>query len=463
MSVLLGFSVSNFKSFRETQKISFCASDSRLNHDHILPLKNCRVLRSALLYGGNASGKTNLIKAVDFSQKVILYGLYAVNLIGAHFRIDSDCYQQPGVFEYRIMVGKIEYSYGLVISYTKGKIVSEWLVRLGNEEKYIFNRTNSDKGSMVETEVNDEINNENDKNRFTIYLNDFSKNISPELQKKTILSDLAIRGEAVQGIFREIVEIYDFFKNILIIYPNTKYAALNSIASDKTLNVTFSKLLNEFDTGIVRLECKRQLVDFDEVFVGLPKEVLDKFKIDISKNLDGKRSTLRPFNGRLLSFSRSASGELVTERLVLNHGNPDDMFDLKDESDGTIRLFDLLPLLTFKNTATILIDEIERSLHPLLVKTFLSLFYKLMAQSKSYSQLLATTHEISLLDTDLIRQDELWFVKRKDDHSSSVYSLNKYSIVNSDDIKKAYMLGKFGAIPDIAPVSSLLEDAFHEE
>lgn len=463
MSVLLGFSVSNFKSFRETQKISFCASDSRLNHDHILPLKNCRVLRSALLYGGNASGKTNLIKAVDFSQKVILYGLYAVNLIGAHFRIDSDYYQQPGVFEYRIMVGKIEYSYGLVISYTKGKIVSEWLVRLGNEEKYIFNRTNSDKGSMVETEVNDEINNENDKNRFTIYLNDFSKNISPELQKKTILSDLAIRGEAVQGIFREIVEIYDFFKNILIIYPNTKYAALNSIASDKTLNVTFSKLLNEFDTGIVRLECKRQPVDFDEVFVGLPKEVLDKFKIDISKDLDGKRSTLRPFNGRLLSFSRSASGELVTERLVLNHGNPDDMFDLKDESDGTIRLFDLLPLLTFKNTATILIDEIERSLHPLLVKTFLSLFYKLMAQSKSYSQLLATTHEISLLDTDLIRQDELWFVKRKDDHSSSVYSLNKYSIVNSDDIKKAYMLGKFGAIPDIAPVSSLLEDAFHEE
>lgn len=461
MSSLLGFSVQNFKSFKEAQKISFFASGSEYNYSHILPIEKYRILRSALLYGGNASGKTNLIKAVDFSHRIVLYGLDAVNLFNSHFRIAADCYQRPGVFEYRILVGKTEYSYGLVISYVQEIIVSEWLVRLGKKEKYIYNRMFTNGKSIIETEVSNELKNANDRKRFNIYLNDFGDNVSAAFQRKTILGDLAVRSESGQGVFREIYDIYDFFKNILIIYPNTKYGGISSIASNNVLNKEFSTLLNMFDTGIKNLECKKQAVDFDEMFVGVPKEELDRFKFTISKELENRSYALRPFRGQLLSFRKSNNGVLLTDKLMLDHGNPEDMFELNDESDGTKRLFDLIPLLTFRNNAAIFIDEIERSLHPVLIRTFLSLFFRRMAQTKSYTQLLATTHEISLFDTDLVRQDELWLVKRNEDQSTCIYSLNKYDISVSDDIKKGYLLGKYGAIPDIAPVNSLLGDAFN--
>lgn len=140
--MLVGFSISNYKSFKDTQSISFIASKITRHKEHMAIKGNKKILKSGLVFGANAGGKSNLIKAVRFSREIIVHGLEKVNLNKSHFRIAEDAFENPGVFEYRIIVGEKEYSYGIVISYFKKEIVSEWLVQIDGKgnETYLFNR-----------------------------------------------------------------------------------------------------------------------------------------------------------------------------------------------------------------------------------------------------------------------------------------------------------------------------------
>ena len=132
--------------------------------------------------------------------------------------------------------------------------------------------------------------------------------------------------------------------------------------------------------------------------------------------------------------------------MLLNHGNVEDLFEYADESDGTKRLFDLIPLFyENRKSNVILIDEIDRSLHTNLTRRFVELFYALSQEKES--QLIATTHDAYLLDLELLRQDEIWFVERQEDHSSKIFSLNLFKERFDKKIDKEYLLGRYGAIP----------------
>lgn len=154
--MLRGFSVTNFKSFNQPQSISMAASKIVRHQDHIREVSEKKILKSALIFGANAGGKSNLIRAVDFSRDIVLSGLESVDLSGQFFRIDSENYHKPGVFEYNLLVGGREYSYGIAISYDKQEVISEWLVRLlkNGREFVIFNRNTEEDGtSTVETDI----------------------------------------------------------------------------------------------------------------------------------------------------------------------------------------------------------------------------------------------------------------------------------------------------------------------
>ena len=146
--MLVGFSVQNFKSFKEMQSISFVASKVTRHKRHVWNVNDRRILKSGLIFGANAGGKSNLVEAIDFSRKIIIDGLDKVDLNKKHFRISQEAYRVPGVFDYRIIVNKTEYSYGIVVSYDKKEIIAEWLVRLekSGKEVYLFNR---DRKSVV--------------------------------------------------------------------------------------------------------------------------------------------------------------------------------------------------------------------------------------------------------------------------------------------------------------------------
>lgn len=445
--MFIGFSVSNFLSFKTTQTMSMIASKVARHKQHILMGNGKKVLKTGLIYGANAGGKSNFIKAIDFSRDIILGGLEQVDLNKKYFRIDTSNYKVPGVFEYRLMTqsGK-EYSYGIAISYAEKEIISEWLIRIekNGSETFFFNRDiNEDGENITESEIKYE--NREEAIRWQVYLEDFGKNISDSLKKKTILSDIAERSGKQVGIFKEILDVYNWFQSIIILFPTSQYSGLNQMIEKENVRQFFSKMMQYFDTGIMSVESKQGPMDFDKIFEGIPAEYAEKLKIKISNDITNE-SVLCKVNNQIYSLKKDDDGNIITIKMMQNHGNGQDLFEYADESDGTKRLFDLIPLFYEHNgNRVIFIDEIDRSLHTNLTRRFLELFYKLTERDNS--QLIATTHDSNLLDLDLIRQDEIWFVERVKDQSSRMYSLNRYKERYDKRVDKEYLLGRYEAVP----------------
>ncbi len=445
--MFIGFSVSNYLSFKTTQTISMVASKVVRHKEHILNGNGKKILKTGLIYGANAGGKSNLIRAIDFSRDIILNGLDTVDLNKKYFRICKDGYKTPGVFEYRLLTqsGK-EYSYGIAISYAEKEILSEWLVRIekSGAETYIFNRNIDEKG-VQHTESEAKIKAAEERTRWKFYLEDFGEDISDSMKKKSILSDVAERSNGKQGIFSEILDVFLWFQSMIIIFPTSQYSALNQMVEDEVIREIFSQLLKYFDTGIEAVESKLGYMEFDKIFDGIPREEAEKLKIRISNDIQDEPVMFK-VNNQMYSLRKDKKGNIITTKMMQNHGNGQELFDYLEESDGTQRLFDLIPLFYEHNgNRVIFIDEIDRSLHTNLTRRFLELFYGLTEGDTS--QIIATTHDSNLLDLELLRQDEIWFVNRMEDHSSEIYSLYRFKERYDKIIDKEYLLGRYNAIP----------------
>lgn len=445
--MFIGFSVSNFLSFKNPQTMSMMASKVARHKEHILSGNGKRVLKTGLIYGANAGGKSNFIKAIDFSRDIILGGLEEVDLNRKYFRISKDGYKQPGVFEYRLITqsGK-EYSYGIAISYATKEILSEWLVRIEKSgvETYIFNRDTDENGvnfTLSEIKPKSEV----ERIKWEIFLDVFGQNISPSMKKKSVLSDVAERSNENRGVLREIRDVYEWFQSIIILFPTSQYSGLNQLVEKEDVRKFFSHILKYFDTGIESVESKQGEMEFDRIFEGIPKEHAEKLKTRISNDIEDD-SVIFKVNNQVYSLKKDEEGNIITTKMMQNHGNAQELFEYADESDGTQRLFDLIPLfLEHQGNRVIFVDEIDRSLHTNLTRKFLQLFYTLTEDADC--QIIATTHDSNLLDLDLVRQDEIWFIKRLEDHSSQIYSLNRYKERYDKKIDKEYLLGRYDAVP----------------
>ena len=443
--MLVGFSVSNYKSFKETQSISFVASKITRHKEHVAIRNNRRILKSGLIFGANAGGKSNLVKAIRFSREIIVNGLDHVNLNKRYFRIINEIYTVPGVFEYRIMIGNVEYSYGIAVSYSKKVVLSEWLVRISDtgEEIYLLNRVVGEDGiSHATSEAR--FANKAEQNKMDFYLEGFDESISDAYKKKSILSDIALRANEKEGVFAEIKKIYKWFDDMIILFPTSKYNGLNEVAANDHKKEFFSALMKFFDTGIDFVGGESKEMDFDKILYNIPRSEAEKIKVDIS-NAASESPIMFKVDEQIFELHKDEDGNIVYNKLLLDHGNSDDKFEYADESDGTKRLFDLIPLYYESAESVILIDEIDRSFHTNLTRKFLELFYDLTANEDC--QLIATTHDSNLLDLDLLRQDEIWFVERQEDHASKVFSLNLFKERFDKKIEKEYLLGRYGAIP----------------
>lgn len=445
--MFIEFSVGNFLSFKDSQTMSMIGSKVARHKEHILNGNGKKILKTGLIYGANAGGKSNFIKAIDFSRNIILDGLEEVNLDRKYFRISKDNYKQPGIFEYKLITNSNkEYSYRITISYITKEFTSERLIRQekNGTETCIFNR-DIDKNGINFTSSNVKFKNELERIKWEIFLDVFGKNVSPTMKKKSILSDVAERSNEKSGILREIIDVYQWFQNIIILFPTSQYGGLNQLVEKESIRRFFSDILKYFDTGIESIEAKQGDMNFDKIFEGIPKEEAEKLKIRISNDIKSD-SVMFKMNNHIYSLKKDDEGNIVATKLMQNHGNSSELFEYSDESDGTQRLFDLIPLFyEHKNNRAIFIDEIDRSLHPNLIRKFLELFYTFTEGSDC--QIIATTHDSNLLDLDLVRQDEIWFIQRLDNHSSKIYSLTDYKERYDKKIDKEYLLGKYGAVP----------------
>lgn len=437
--MLIRFSVENYRSFNERQVFSMAAGKHTRHKDQIVTVKGKRLLKAGVLFGANAAGKSNLIKAINFGKNVALNEITQGRILNRNFRIDSQSIKKPGVFQYDFWSNGHFYSYGFAISYLEAKFVSEWLYIIdGDKEKTIFER---DETGNIITDI--KFSDNENRQRFDIYAEDVAN-------EKSFLSEIVSHKLSKNNDFIPFFDTKEWFESLIIIFPQTRVNDFRQFMMSDTLE-SMGKLLNYFDTGIESLNGEEK--SMDEMLGFLPESIRNEIKNDVleafnkeeeSKFLSSVEITIAD---RRFSFTKNESGNIIAAQLLMNHGNSNDLFELIDESDGTRRLFDLIPIYKKANqNYVILIDELDRSFHTKLTIEFIQKFFeKTMGNA---TQLIVTLHDSNVMNLNLLRQDEIWFVERREDHSSEIYSLNKFKERFDHSVAKDYLLGRYGAIPN---------------
>ncbi len=446
--MLISFSVSNYRSFRSEQTLSMVASNRLGTHhpNHGVSLEGTehKLLPLAILYGANASGKSNWVKALDFVKTLVLLGTGPESRIPRDaFRLAPDGLEQPSEFEVRFVADGRGYSYGFACTDTE--IISEWLdVLKGESEQSLFER-------------------ETGANGVNITLGPALRD--PKLGDHSKAADLievgTRRNQLVLSTIRQAFDpgkagplldaVLKWFGNrVQPIFPDTPFGRLaDFLTRDNPFTEFAGRFLAEVSTGITGLRVKTRNLKPEQ----LPLEE------KVFERLSG--GSLVPL-GPGLSVGKGEDGQWVEKVIEAEHpgaGDESVIMPLNEESDGTVRLLHLLPAL-FSSAgfpSVYVIDEIDRSLHPLLAKKFVEFFLK-NCQSRG-SQLILTTHEVNLLDLDVIRRDEVWFTEKKPDGSTELYSLSDFQVRQDLKVQKHYLQGRFGAIPFLGNVERLLEPA----
>ena len=440
--MLIKISVENFKSFDQKEELSMISSSKMQgNKNHRIKIKQTQLLKNAVVYGANASGKSNLVAAFAFIKTVLMEGL-PVGSVNDFCRSKEDNKIRESVFELQFTVGDTFYAYGFSAILSQRKITEEWLYELMQDggAHQLFLRKGGEApvlGDAVSLSATE-------KNRFTVYAEDFAEN-----ETHLFLAEMN-RGKRYVKNSKLLFFIQAFgwiMNNIIVINPNVGISNTEAYYNEESLD-NISKLIQTFDTGVTDIKTRK--ISIDEMSKMIPAEVVQgifahlKAQMQLT-NLPSIQMTWRVEGGFFnIRIKENAEPEITT--LVLKHGESAFDFSFVEESDGTKRLFDLIDmLLTDRPDTVFVVDELERSLHPKLTEHFLQLFME--AHDGIRMQLVFTTHEDTIMDQSLFRRDEIWFVERDADNASKIYSLDRFKERYDKKLSKAYLEGRYGAIP----------------
>ena len=241
-----------------------------------------------------------------------------------------------------------------------------------------------------------------------------------------------------------------FTDTLKVLFPDTPYkqGGMLKAVSDENLKEGFGELLRYFDTGIEGIDLKD--VEFEKL--GIPQDLRQLIKADLSKATKAEAFGSLNFDNDLYLVTY-AEGQIQAKKLTTIHRCIDDSqteyFSLVDESDGTKRIFDYIPLILdlIQGEKVFFIDEMERSLHPSLMRKLMELFFKY--SNTITTQLIFTTHESTLMDQDLLRRDEIWLMEKSKGGESSLQRMDeKFSLRFDKELERNYLKGLFGSVPD---------------
>ena len=452
--MLLQFAVENFLSFRAESVLNLApAKRERIHKDHILrdekQGRKVQALPLAVFYGANASGKSNLIKAMVFAQDLIVSGTRSDQRIGAvPFRLGPTESAEGSRFEFVLKHEGVVYTYGFVVTVTE--VQEEWLFAIyEKQESLLFERTTQGVRAVV----------------------DFGDRLATSTQERQRLSFVAEGTRPNQLFLTEAIErnvtalkpLMEWFReSLVIIGPDAIYGGLVQRAhSDRNFTDYLAQFLQVADTGIHGIGLKAETMDLARTFPEMPEEkrksLLDELVKSPTKSLllaDGK-------DFYTVRMNDEGAPQLLS--LETRHQTSDGRevaFATRDESDGTHRIMHLAPaLLELESGEKVyVLDEFDRSLHPMLCVMYVQTFLRAVREGKSRGQIVLTTHETCLLDLDLLRRDEIWFVEKDPEQSSRITSLAEFKFKVRSDLKvaKGYLNGRFGAIPFIGDVKLLI-------
>lgn len=436
--MLLRFNVSNFMSFDNEQEFAMYPGRVEKYKERIVQIGDCKVLKFAAIYGANASGKSNLIKAIEAGKNIITRGLNSEKYKTYYFRNNPRNKNIMSKFEYEISISDRKYAYGFEVMLNDGVVLQEWLYELKEQsEIVVFERVVEEKKYYYDEQFFSEKKNSED---FEFYLKDANN-----MKSCLLLHELA-RRNLDESDFKCFNEIYTWFdKKLVIIYPDTilgeGYWKFNK--NDENL----IKILQYFDTGIVNYEIRKiQLDAFREYFPD--EELFEKVLETPLKRENAKvlKRGILSMRKNLFEICVDSDGKKEIYKLSFVHGKYNQEFEYGEESDGTKRLIELLEvILGDGKDKTFIIDELDRSLHPKMTKKYVETFFRFAKENKS--QLIITTHESNLMDLNILRRDEVWFTERDDEGRTEVYSLEKFKTRYDTVVSKAYLNGRYGAVP----------------
>ncbi len=417
--MLIDFAVTNYLSFKDKVVFSMEPTKIQKHKEHIIQTKNFNVLSGGVIYGANASGKSNLIKALENLRLAVITGdveKFEQNV--NKFKFSDNSISQ---FEITFLVNEKAYRYFLSVD--GDSIVTERLCIVKNKadnNEILYERTKE--------QISGELISSHDWYKFR------TANTSRLLLWK-FKDDGLLETDSIPG--REYIEdCFTFFENIEI-FSNKTIVALPKFYKHyqkDDFRSFLNKLLAYADVGIT-----------DTYLKDISEEKTKELFEPIMKKIHIKRSSAFLRDDDNFYFLFAEKGEIRGAKLVTVHKGVE--FDTTQESTGTIKLIDLALGLYLHRQKSILfvLDELDCSLHPILVRNILINLLNIGPKSKS--QILVTLHDTMLLDKDIWRFDEIWFTEKRSDASTDLYPLTTFCPRFDKSIDKDYLQGRYGAIP----------------
>lgn len=446
--MLIRFVVENFFSFGERKEINMIPFKNLRTLDHHKYKQNdFEILKIASIYGANGSGKSNLIKSLEILQSLVLVESLNYNLNQTTFKFNDDTESKDQILGIEFIQDDIPFYYAIVLN--KGRVAEEELYKSGlgvQKDFLLFNRTT------------DETNKSN-----ILFPEEFENDAEGKVLKSVLLKEFVKPNEPILKLlsnrdhpfFDDIKMAYKWFSNTLqILTPNSKVGFLAHVID---IDRDFKNYVNDFmcslNLGITELKSEKK--DIKEYFGDYNELKLNSLIKEVKSFPDKIIPMRNRMNEEIIIVNEDE--KIWVKSLKIGHtgkNGSNKHFDLQEESDGTVRLLDFAP--AFKSIISekkvFVIDEIERSIHPLLIK---ELVEKFSLDEKTAGQLIFTTHETNLLDQKIFRKDEIWFTEKNKEGSTDLYSLNDFNVHKTIDIQKGYLKGRFGSIPFLGNLEDL--------
>lgn len=423
--MLLEFSVANFRSIYKKQTLSMVASTNKeLAGLNIYEEKNLnlKIVKSAVIYGSNASGKSNLLRAALFAKEFIVLSVMSMqegmSILTSPFAFLSNAKNEPTEFDFMFVEEGVRYNYYFAV--TGERVTKEWLVAYPNgKPQRWFER---------------EFNKESGKYNWFLGSNFKGEKAQQNIWQNSTRANALFLSAAIQLNNDQLKPVFRWFQTKLEII---------------TLGMQINPLLS---FSLLENSAKKHLMDQFMQVADLGIESLQMKSEELTINIHNESGNLN-MNANMQISSPQMKREVKWVALQAMHKklDSDELAPLymEEESDGTKKIFEFAGawIKALEEGKVILVDELDRSLHPLMTRFLVSLFHDGDKNPKG-SQLIFTTHDTTLLDTELFRRDQVWFIE-KQNSCSNLYSLLDYRPRKDEALERGYLKGRYGAIPFI--------------
>jgi hypothetical protein len=388
---------------------------------------------SAAIYGPNASGKSNLLKAIQTLKNLVIKSASRMQtgdkLPVEPFRLNSETAKKPSNFQVIFIRDDIRYEYG--VSLNRERVFEEWLIAYPNEvQQNWFSREYLPDNPKFQPDEG--------------YKWSFGKGLKGEKKRiqRFVRSNSLFISHAAQNNHPQLTEVFYFFENEINVISLTEPQlrefnfSIRMCEEDEKFREQIVNLLSEADIGISDIRFESELINKGE-------SINDNIKLLVQNLLSGEFEDIKDPNTLELH-----SMKVITIH-KMNDSNNEIELEIHDESAGTKRLFYIAGYLlcVLEYGEVLIIDELDKSLHPVLSKALLKMFND-PEINKNNAQLIFTTHDTTLLDSEIFRPDQVWFTE-KDKSMTKLYPLLDFRPREDESLQKGYLLGRYGAIPFI--------------